>query len=132
LNYVAKNLGPGEEIIYRGHIHGIVYLPGIILCLTVIGAVIGIPMLFLQWLRCRTTLFVVTNRRVVMRVGIFAKSSMEMLTNKVEEVDVAQSIWGRIFNFGTVRLIGVGGSREPFRFLADPGAFRAAVQTSAF
>ena len=127
MNYVEKNLGPGEEILYRGHIHGIVYLPGVILCLTVFGAVIGIPLLFLQWLRCRTTLFVVTNRRVVMRVGIFSKSSMEMLTNKVEEVDVTQSILGRMLNFGTVRLIGVGGSREPFKFLADPGAFRSAL-----
>jgi len=132
LNYVERNLGPGEEIVYRGHIHGIVYLPGILLCLTVVGAVIGIPMLFLQWIRCRTTLFVVTNRRVVMRVGILAKSSMEMLNNKIEEVDVRQSLWGRMFNFGTVRLIGVGGSREPFSFIADPGAFRAAVQNSAF
>lgn len=89
-------------------------------------------MLLLQWIRCRTTLFVVTNRRVVMRVGILGKSSLEMLTNKIEEVDVRKSLWGRVFNFGTVRLIGVGGSREPFSFIADPGAFRAAVQNSAF
>jgi uncharacterized membrane protein YdbT with pleckstrin-like domain len=56
--------------------------------LTIVGAVIGIPVLVIQWLRIRTTLFVVTNRRVVMRVGIFSKSSMEMLNNKIEEVDV--------------------------------------------
>jgi uncharacterized membrane protein YdbT with pleckstrin-like domain len=100
--------------------------------LTIVGAVIGIPVLVIQWLRIRTTLFVVTNRRVVMRVGIFSKSSMEMLNNKIEEVDVRQSLFGRILNFGTVRLIGVGGSREPFSFIADPGAFRAAVQNSVF
>ncbi len=99
-----------------------------LLCLTIVGAVIGIPVLVIQWLRIRTTLFVVTNRRVVMRVGIFSKSSMEMLNNKIEEVDVRQSLFGRILNFGTVRLIGVGGSREPFFYIADPGAFRAAVQ----
>jgi uncharacterized membrane protein YdbT with pleckstrin-like domain len=132
MNYVEKNLGPGEEIVYHGHIHGIVYLPGILLCLTIVGAVIGIPMLLLQWLRCKTTLFVVTNRRVVMRVGILNKLSTEMLNNKIEEVDVRQSIWGRMLNFGTVRLIGVGGSREPFPFIANPGAFRAAVQNSVF
>ena len=132
MNYVVKNLGPDEKILYNGHIHAIVYLPGFLLCLTIIGAIIGIPMIFVQWIRCRTTLFVVTNRRVVMRAGVFTKSSMEMLNNKIEEVDVRQSLWGRIFNFGTVRLVGVGGSREPFSFIANPDAFRAAVQNSTF
>jgi hypothetical protein len=56
MDCVEKTLGPGEDIIYRGRIHGVVYLPGLLLCLTIVGAVIGIPVLFVQWLRVRTTL----------------------------------------------------------------------------
>lgn len=131
MSYLEKTLAPGEHIIYLGTRHWIIFLPGIILCLTIIGAVLGVPSLLLAWLRRRTSLYAVTNRRVIMRVGIFTKSSMEVLTNRIEEINVHQSFWGRILNYGTIRLIGTGGSREPFPLIADPNGFRAAVQNAA-
>jgi uncharacterized membrane protein YdbT with pleckstrin-like domain len=87
-------------------------------------------MLAFQYLRWKTTTYYVTNRRIVMRSGIIGRTSFEMLNTKIEQVDVSQDIWGRLFNYGTVLIIGVGGTREPFSYIAAPDAFRAAVQTS--
>ncbi|HQT68004.1 MAG TPA: PH domain-containing protein [Acetobacteraceae bacterium] len=131
MNYVEKSLGTGEFIVYEGRLHWMIYVPGILLCLTVVGAVIGLPMLIYQFLRRRTTLFAVTNRRVVMRVGILSTNAIEMIISRIEAVDVTQTLLGRMLNYGTVMLIGTGGSREPFRFLTDPARFRSAVQDEA-
>jgi len=47
--------------------------------------------------------------------------------DKVESVDVDQSIFGRIFNYGDVTVRGTGASIEPLRMIQDPLHFRSRV-----
>ena len=48
--------------------------------------------------------------------------------SKVESVQVDQDIFARLLNYGTITLIGTGGTKEPFQLINDPMAFRHAVQ----
>ena len=48
--------------------------------------------------------------------------------SKVESVQVDQGLVGRLLNYGTITVIGTGGTREPFSMIEDPLAFRHAVQ----
>jgi hypothetical protein len=50
-----------------------------------------------------------------------------MNMDKVESVDVDQSILGRIFNYGDVTVRGTGASIEPLRMIGDPLHFRSRV-----
>jgi uncharacterized membrane protein YdbT with pleckstrin-like domain len=77
--------------------------------------------------RRSTTEIVVTDRRVLFKEGFLRRRTMEMNMNKVETVDVVQSITGRIFNFGTVVIRGVGSSYEPLDMVANPLALRTAI-----
>jgi uncharacterized membrane protein YdbT with pleckstrin-like domain len=129
MNYIDRTSSPGEITLLTSRLHWIIYMPGWLACLTIVLLPIGIPMLIHSWLRYHTTLFVVTNRRIVSRSGILSKSSIEMMVDKVEEVTFQQSFFGRMLNYGTVRIIGTGGSHEPFDFMANPSAFQTAVQT---
>ncbi len=72
----------------------------------------------------RTTEFAVTNRRVVAKTGFIRRHTLEMLLPKIESVAVRQSILGRLLNFGTVTVIGTGGTKESFRAIADPMVVR--------
>ena len=47
-----------------------------------------------------------------------------MSLDKVESVDVNQSIMGRIFGYGDVTILGVGEGRETIRTIAAPLEFR--------
>jgi uncharacterized membrane protein YdbT with pleckstrin-like domain len=47
-----------------------------------------------------------------------------MHLDKVESVDVDQSILGRIFNFGDILIRGVGVGIEPLHNIDSPIAFR--------
>jgi len=75
-----------------------------------------------------TSEFVVTNKRVVMKTGLIQRKIFEMNIAKIESVNVLQSIIGRLFNYGTVVIIGTGGSREMYYKISRPLDFKSAFQ----
>ncbi len=75
-----------------------------------------------------TSEFVITDRRILIKVGFISRRSIEMFISKIESVDVSQDIFGRLFDYGTVTLRGTGGSAEPFRVIAHPIQFRNCIQ----
>ncbi|MDB5397182.1 MAG: rane-flanked domain protein [Rhodospirillales bacterium] len=89
--------------------------------------VFGLLLLLSAWLRRVTTEIVVTDRRIIFKEGFVRRRTMEMNMNKVETVDVVQSILGRIFNYGTILIRGTGSSYEPLRLIGNPLALRTAI-----
>jgi uncharacterized membrane protein YdbT with pleckstrin-like domain len=47
--------------------------------------------------------------------------------DKIESVDVDQSVLGRLFGYGTVTIRGTGEAVKPLRDVADPIGFRNAI-----
>jgi uncharacterized membrane protein YdbT with pleckstrin-like domain len=88
---------------------------------------LGLILLFGAWARRSTTEIVVTDRRVIYKEGFLRRRTMEMNMTKVETVDVVQSIWGRLFNYGTVIIRGTGSSYEPLPLIAEPLSLRTAI-----
>jgi hypothetical protein len=76
----------------------------------------------------RTSELVITDRRVLIKVGFIQRHTFEMFISKIESVAVFQSMLGRIFNYGTVTIRGTGGSSESFTAIAAPLQFRDAIQ----
>ena len=72
--------------------------------------------------------FVITNRRIIIKTGIIGRETFEMNLSKIESVNVDQSILGRILNYGSITIIGSGGTKETFNKIARPLAFRKAFQ----
>ena len=145
--YIDDILQPGEKVLYSTTIHGIIYLPGLICwavaaaCVVgagifpplIIGsgifAVIGGVLVFRAWFQRWTTETDVTNMRVVHKEGFIQRRTFEMSLEKVESVDVDQSIAGRIFGFGDVTIRGVGEGRERIKMIGSPIEFRNHITT---
>jgi len=72
--------------------------------------------------------FAITNKRVVIKTGWLSRHTIEMNLNKIESVKVEQSIMGRMLGYGTVRIIGTGGTREAFDNIRNPLLFRKKFQ----
>jgi uncharacterized membrane protein YdbT with pleckstrin-like domain len=51
-----------------------------------------------------------------------------MNLSKIESVNVDQSILGRMLGYGTIRIIGTGGTREEFPNISNPIEFRKKFQ----
>jgi hypothetical protein len=78
--------------------------------------------------RRNATEMAVTNRRVVVKTGIASRRTIEMLLNKVETVEVTEPGMGRMLGYGSILVIGTGGTSEPFHKIAHPLEFRSRVQ----
>jgi Bacterial PH domain/GYF domain 2 len=76
----------------------------------------------------KTSELVITDRRVLIKVGFIQRQTFEMFISKIESVAVAQGMIGRLFNYGTVEIRGTGGSSESFATIAAPLQFRDAIQ----
>jgi uncharacterized membrane protein YdbT with pleckstrin-like domain len=150
MTYYTKVLQPDESVKYVGTLHWTIYKNSILLgMLTIIVAVAGLDVTddyrlvtlsasgivafltivsFLRaWFVRVTTEIVVTDKRVIHKVGWIARRTEEINVSKVETVDVSQGVPGRILDFGTVLIRGIGGSWEPLRRVAEPLKLRNAI-----
>ena len=90
--------------------------------------VCGIVAILMGMVRRNATEMAVTNRRVVIKTGLASRKTIEMLLNKVESIEVSETAFGRILGYGSIVVIGTGGTPEPFHKVAHPLEFRSQVQ----
>lgn len=72
--------------------------------------------------------FVITNRRVIVKTGLISRKTFEMNHSKIESVNVDQGILARILGYGTIIIVGSGGTREIFPKIKNPLEFRKKFQ----
>jgi len=116
--YVANHLISDEYIVYETNFHWINYinLPSLLS--------LGI----IPFLQNRSSEFVITNKRIVVKTGIVARNTLEMNLSRIETVNVDQHFWGRLLNYGSITIIGTGGTREEFHNIREPLKFRQKFQ----
>jgi uncharacterized membrane protein YdbT with pleckstrin-like domain len=90
--------------------------------------VCGLVVILIGAARRNATEMAVTNRRVVIKTGLMNRKTIEMLLNKVESIEVSETAVGRMLGYGTIVMIGTGGTSEPFHKMAHPLEFRSHVQ----
>jgi uncharacterized membrane protein YdbT with pleckstrin-like domain len=144
MSYVENNLLPNEQVTYWAKLHWIIYaLPACVFAtaiLVAIGgggwiagsviAIVGFVLLLPPWIRASSSEFAVTNKRVLIKIGLIRRHSLELLLQKIEGIGVDQGITGRILGYGTITVSGVGGTKEAFRLISNPLEFRRQVQAS--
>jgi uncharacterized membrane protein YdbT with pleckstrin-like domain len=69
----------------------------------------------------------VTNKRLMIRTGVFKINTAEIPTDRIESIYCQQGILGRIFRYGTLCISGVGGMKPLFYMAARPYALRRKV-----
>jgi uncharacterized membrane protein YdbT with pleckstrin-like domain len=143
MGYIESNLLPDESIAYKARLHGIVFWKPV--ALTVLGIIflviqpiigsivvaIGLLALIPPLVNYTTSEFGATNKRVIIKVGLIRRRTLELLLRHVEAILVDQSVMGRILNYGSVTLTGTGGVRETFGNISNPLEFRRRVQGEA-
>lgn len=135
--YVEKTLGNGEEIVYRAHFNWtysfwptmwflISLAPIIVLSYAQFsagvswadmvvawyiffgGLVVGIVQLLGHLIVLWTTEIAVTTFRFVYKTGLISRNTQEVSLNKIEEITLKQSVWGRVFDYGSLTMRGTG------------------------
>jgi uncharacterized membrane protein YdbT with pleckstrin-like domain len=146
--YIDDILQPGEKVLYSTNTHWIFFLPAmaawivaivffvlsrmivgdtavlLFLSMAAISAVFALYKTATAWFHRWTTETDVTTLRVVHKTGFIQRQTFEMSLDKVESVDVNQSILGRVLNYGNVSIFGVGEGNKTITTIASPIEFR--------
>src|SRR5206468_4300225 len=57
-------------------------------------------------IRRNSTEMAVTNHRVIIKVGLAGRRTVEMLLSKIESIEVQETAMGRMLGYGTIVVIG--------------------------
>jgi len=156
--YLNSLLGEREEVLLVTHQHWFHLVRSILFeIFLLLGTVIAVTWVWVAWaphvssmfgyllllipgfsmtrdiLRWSNHQYVVTSRRVVQIFGVFNKNVTDSSLEKVNDVRMDQSMWGRVFNFGDIEILTaseLGINR--FTFIGDPIGFKTSMLNAKF
>ncbi len=146
MSYIDNHLLPSERVIYRAKLHWIQYIvymywfafSSIIIVgpfaliydrqtLAAVFAFFPLIGFLLARIKIKTSEFAVTDHRVMIKVGLIRRHSLEIMLPQVEGIGVDQGILGRILSYGTITVSGTGTTHENFILIQNPLEFRRQV-----
>ncbi|MCS6958267.1 MAG: PH domain-containing protein [Aquificaceae bacterium] len=130
-----------EKFLYKGKQHWICLAWSMVIANLVL-LIVYIPLFFvsplltlvtflfaniLLYLSYRSNWFYVKKDRVGQVSGIIAKNTHEILLSKGESVHVRQSVVGRLLNYGTLVLVGTGGTPHDMKCIPSVDSVREII-----
>ncbi len=148
MSYVSHTLGANERILFLTGYHWLYWLGGSILVAPFLAVAIGgipyhgityvllvlaaIPMFYgaTMLVRAYALELAVTTDRFVKKTGLISITTEEVSLDKIEEVNVNETILGRIFGYGTINVHGTGAGDIRMKMVKDPIGLRREIQTA--
>jgi len=117
-------LMPDEVVIYETRLHWwVLVLPAVLSLLFIVPVI----WLVARYVERRTSFFILTDRRVILKTGWLSRRTVELMLSKLETVNIHQGPVDRMLGCGVMTFIGTGGTRETFRDIMAPFEFRKQV-----
>lgn len=146
MNYIKKHMLDEDESAYEGVISKWIVMPSIVYCFlalllasfltalwwvaAALMIVFGVAVLIQSVVYVLTTEVTVTNSRVLMKKGLISIETDDLSLHRVEQIEVRQSLLGRVLNFGTVVIQGVGIGAITIRGVKSPYKLRKYVNSA--
>jgi hypothetical protein len=102
---ISNQLSTGEVILIESRAHWFSLFPFIN------------PFAWIRWMK---TSVAVTNKRLIGITGVFRTDSFEARPKQVASATFSQSLFGKIFNYGTMKFTNTGGESVVFKGIIDP------------
>jgi uncharacterized membrane protein YdbT with pleckstrin-like domain len=119
---VVSNLHPHWKAIFWPGVLGVVLVAGIVASwillwgsgpiwpaiITGVAVLLIIFFVFWPWLKWRTTHYVFTNERVIMRTGVFSRNGRDIPLGRINDVSFAHTLFERMLGCGTLTIESAG------------------------
>ena len=152
LSYIDQTLGRNETVLYRARIHSLFYIriwvlfaimtvaacciayayPGRIgvlssIILFAVSVVFCLNLIVPLW----TLEIALTNLRVVRKQGFLSRRTHDLAVGTIEEANLRQSLLGRVLNYGTIIVRGIGDAEDlVLEGVAEPLTFRKEIASA--
>lgn len=148
-NYISKSLSFDEKVIVAEQVDKWLYMPiifllGLITVVLTLDAVFSdapyisddspiayytfafwaIVIMICLYFSAKRTEMIVTNKRVILKKGIFIHTTNEIRLEKVESVSVKRNLGGVLFGYGSIIFTGTGGKEVIFNGIPSVQEFK--------
>ncbi len=124
-SYVETVISSSEAIKYQAQISMWSLLPSFIVGLILLPF-FGVGLIFwiAAFIRYKTTELAITDKKVIAKFGFIKRETIELLLPKIESIQVQQSLFGRMLNYGSIVVSGAGNAQAPIPGISAPIQFR--------
>ncbi len=95
-------------------------LTGLAKFLSITCFMAGIAFLLKAWLKIYSTELVITNRRILLKVGVSTATTAEIDRSRISSVIVHKTLLGRMLNYGWINIRGYSGNITGLPAMAKP------------
>lgn len=135
MSYIEQTLANDEKIEVVAELHWFAYIKAFTIAFVAFVFVIfsliydisillfgfiTVLLALYYFLLIKTTEMVVTNKRVICKVGIISIKTEELKNKKIEAIEMKQNLFGRIFDYGNICFSGTGTSKVKFVCVSRP------------
>ena len=132
-----------DQVIFHGRLHWIIFIAP--LCCFFGGMLLGLVFPFfkiialllvcfgLLWLLMAAITYHVSSlilqqNQVIISTGLLVRQTMNIPLIKIESIDIRQSILGSLLHYGTLMIVGTGGTRYGIMNLTHPLTCRRHIE----
>ncbi|MCR9192411.1 MAG: PH domain-containing protein [Gammaproteobacteria bacterium] len=134
----------GTDIIYQARLHWVLFLGPVVLLgiawaishyvhspykIGLSLAVLAVIWEFMVWLTYHFSFLNIKKNHIVLCSGIIVRQTVDIPMNKIESIDIRQSILGSILQYGSLVITGTGGSRQFMNVVAKPLTCRRHIES---
>lgn len=138
MGYPENVLAPGEDVVKHLHPHWLTVAFPTVLLVVVVGAasfgvavipagdaqmilriivlalavVLLVALVLVPFIKWRTTHYVITTHRVMVRRGVLTRTGKDVALSKITDVSFSQTLWERIIGSGTLNVESAGDSAD--------------------
>ena len=134
-----------EDIVYVARLHWIIFTgPVVLLLLTCLGYVflplphLGLVAAFLLvfallwglmvWVNYQFSSLTIKKKQLILRTGLLVRFTTDLPLARIESLDIRQTVLGSVLQYGTLLIIGTGGSRQLIHYVAKPLTCRRYIE----
>jgi uncharacterized membrane protein YdbT with pleckstrin-like domain len=132
-----------NNVVYQARLHMIIFLWPILFLggagyaayyypgfkdLALYVSLISVVWILMMWASYVFSLLIIKEKQVILRKGILVRKTIDIPMNKIESIDITQSIIGSIFRYGTLVVTGTGGTQQTMNYINKPLTCRRYIE----
>ncbi len=80
------------------------------------------------WVNYQFSSLTIKKKQLIWRTGLLVRYTIDIPLTRIESLDIRQTVLGSLLQYGSLLIIGTGGSRQLIHYLAKPLTCRRYVE----
>lgn len=132
-----------NQIVYQSHLHWVIFLWPVVFMVAAVYvglnfeaintialffAVMGLAWFLMVWMTYQFSSLTIKQKQVILRTGFFIRETTDIPLNKIESIDIRQTLLGSMFKYGSLVITGTGGTKQLIHYLNRPLTCRRYIE----